>query len=601
MLDPYLSANIRQRIEQMYYAPVNEQARLEQLIRDPHFMASMSKHVGLFSDHGVLHVRDVARQILRVLEQAHGTLLPARSPIRLSRMKGYGVLVAYFHDIGMFDFSETGRAMHPEFAAHALFSPEMEEVLAAIWQENSGNLAWHLTNLAAQGILEQAPELVLREMLALCMAHSKSKVSVATLNDLCALREVMQKSLQHDLRALYLAQQRHKLDQRLARTAAGSVPAEKLATWRQRLARVEEEVERDAGRGNPDLDRYYQDFEREAFRWLRSPQPVLQALRQDVLDTLRALRCADALRQRGTLLTTSGHYEIFVDQHTANAVFGLRLGADRLFLLELIDPIAAGEANVASSELDPACDLRISFHRGAFTNKGATEHAAYSAALVVHDIQQDVLGSFVRDRDDPEAMKVKAAGDLRILLEETDDNPGFVEKVRAQLMAIDPPVGAKVRVAPSLKLASERERALYLEAPPLDWTVPARQVLLDKVAESGHLVQGIDLDRAFADVKEISLERGQVLLDAGAPAAFVYIPLDPGLRIIPESGHTSFVVQPWMPLGATGVIRGAPRNATVQAEQDVRLLMIPKTVYLRRWHHTHSPQSFSEAVGRSKP
>ena len=94
----------------------------------------------------------------------------------------------------------------------------------------------------------------------------------------------------------------------------------------------------------------------------------------------------------------------------------------------------------------------------------------------------------------------------------------------------------------------------------------------------------------------IKLAPGQVLLDAGAPAAFVYIPLDPGLKIIPKSGVASFIMRPWMPLGVTGVIRGAPRSATVQAEEAVRLLMISTTVYLKHWHNTHSPASFKAAV-----
>lgn len=185
---------------------------------------------------------------------------------------------------------------------------------------------------------------------------------------------------------------------------------------------------------------------------------------------------------------------------------------------------------------------------------------------------------------------------MQIVLEETDDNLSFAELVRDQLSELDPAAGARIRIAPSLNLASERERDLYLYAPPLDWDLPARQTLLDKVGASGHLVDKIDQEQAFLDVKVIELEPGQVLLDAGASAAFVYIPLDPGLKILPESGYASFVVQPWMPLGVTGVIRGAPRNATVQAEQAVSLLMIPKSTYLKHWHRTHSPKSFKEAV-----
>ncbi len=593
-VEAFVSARIRQRIEQMYYARVNVQARLEHLMRDPAFLPNLGRHVGLFSDHGIVHVRDVARQILQVLERAHGRIIPTRSALRLSRMKGYGALVAYLHDIGMRDFSEFGRRMHPEFAARALFSAELQDVFEAIWEENSGNLAWHLTNLTSRTDLGQPAALILREMLAMSICHSKSKVPSQLLNDLPALRGVMLDSIGADLHALYEHQQNQKHPRSSSAAAPGPEGVREPA-GAEGAHRRHQEVH------NPDLTAYYDDFGSQAFQWLITDQHEFAELQQDVIDTLRALRCADALRQRGTLLTTSGEYEIFVDQRTANAVFGLRLGADQLYLLELPDEIAGGEANIASSELDPQCDLRISFHRGAFSNRGATARAARSAARVVYDIQQDVIGSWERALSPAGRTALRRAADMKIMLEETDDNPMFVDRVAENLAEMDATVGQRVRSVPSLNLASERERDLYLDAPGLDWDLPSRQSLLRKLADSGHLVDQIEPQHAFADVKEIELEPGQVLLDAGALAAFVYIPLDPGLKIIPDSGHASFLVEPWMPLGVTAVIRGATRSATVRAESAVRLLMIPKSVYLRHWHSTHSPQSFAETVNWISP
>jgi hypothetical protein len=63
---------------------------------------------------------------------------------------------------------------------------------------------------------------------------------------------------------------------------------------------------------------------------------------------------------------------------------------------------------------------------------------------------------------------------------------------------------------------------------------------------------------------------------------------------VPLGGYQPFFVQAWMPLGVTGVIRGAVRNATIVATQELTLLMIPKDVYLKRWHHTYSPQEFAQ-------
>ena len=128
-LDPFLPFGLRQEIEQRYYAPVNRQSRLEYLRRDPAFLAEPERHVALFSDHGVVHVRDVAQQIVRVLSAAHGLLIPARPAERFTRMQALGVLLAYWHDVGMTDFSRFGRKMHPEYASQLIFAPEMDEWL----------------------------------------------------------------------------------------------------------------------------------------------------------------------------------------------------------------------------------------------------------------------------------------------------------------------------------------------------------------------------------------------------------------------------------------------------------------------------------------
>ena len=102
-LDQCIAPHIRLAIEQQFYARINAQAQLQQALKDPLFLQNPSAHVALFADHGVVHVRDVAQQILQVLEAIHGVLIPARAAERFSWMKSYGVLVAYAHDIGMID------------------------------------------------------------------------------------------------------------------------------------------------------------------------------------------------------------------------------------------------------------------------------------------------------------------------------------------------------------------------------------------------------------------------------------------------------------------------------------------------------------------
>ena len=300
-LNDYLPESVRSWVETRYYSRVNTQARFENLIQDPSFWIEPGKHVGLFSDHGVVHVRDVARQILQVLDAVHGRLILARPAERFDGfMKGYGVTLAFLHDIGMADFSAFGRVMHPECAAQAVFTPEFDELIGTIWTQDCGGMAGRLQSLARAGSLAQPPETVMHEILALSMGHSKSKVPVSALNDPARLRAVVQTAVGTDLQTLYHRQQN-----------ATGAPAQGAAGI---------------------VGRHYRDFECDSFRWLVSGGAEVRALVDDVVDTLRALRVADALRQRGTVQKTSGGYEVFISQQTGGAVYALRLGNDQLYL-----------------------------------------------------------------------------------------------------------------------------------------------------------------------------------------------------------------------------------------------------------------------------
>ena len=79
-LDRYLSPAVRSTIEQRYYARINAQSRLSAALQNPAFLSGLAGHVALFADHGVVHVRDTAQQIVQVLSVLNGVLIPARAP-----------------------------------------------------------------------------------------------------------------------------------------------------------------------------------------------------------------------------------------------------------------------------------------------------------------------------------------------------------------------------------------------------------------------------------------------------------------------------------------------------------------------------------------
>ena len=566
----YLSTYVRGRIEQAYYARVNEQAKLENLIRDPLFMQNAAKHPAFFSDHGVVHVRDVAKQILRVLHTVNGVLIPHRNQQHMeSFLYGYGVALAYLHDIGMSDLSSFGRAIHPEFASQSVFDGSLDDVVTTMWNDNCGNVAWHLTRLFKAGALRRNPEIVFRELLAMSIGHSKSKVPISVLDDPAALRKQMQAVISHNLRHLYEQQQIAKGKTLPEDFSFDEEPPEYLA-------------------------KFYSDFERESFDWMTDKSEGSRQFVNDVIDTLRALRCADAFRQRGTVEKTSGGYEIFTSQKTGNCVIALWLGEKRLFLMELPDnPDGAGESNIASSEFNSEGNLRISFHRGAFDNQEAQSRSARSSAYVIGDLLRDTVDSFWRARPIP---SVKTSKEILILLESTDDDPHFTELVREQLCQLDPKFTDQIQITPSLRNVSELERAHYLAAKDLDWDTGRRQAVLDKINQAGQKLTNFDAIEGFKHVKLAELRAGEKLIEAGAPSSFVYFPLGDGLKIIPLGGYRSFSVTAWMPLGTTGVIRGDVRNADIVAEQSLSLLILPKEVYLRYWYVPYSPMELKNLL-----
>ena len=573
-LDIYLPDRIRNWLEETYYKPINQRATLEYLsAHGREFL--VESPAALYSDHGIVHVRDVATRVLEVLDVINGVLIPARPPRDLNMfMKSYGVLLAYLHDIGMREFTPFARRMHPELASQFIFSPDFDAVVNETWSENYGNLAWRLLTLSRRDELSQPPEIVLRELMALCVCHSKSKVLASVLNQPARLRAVLQQSVGMDLHVLYELQE----------NGAGISSLAMPSGARRRL----------------ELDRYYADFESESFRWMVTGTPGAMRLLQDAMDTVRALRCADALRQRGTVQKTSGGYEIFVSQQTANALCSLRFGDDRLYLMELDQPLSAGEANIAGSALMHEGDLRVAFHRGSFTEPDATERAAGYAAVVLDDIYEDVVGSFRYPLDDAVFNELsrpsRTAEQVNLLLENTDDNPDFVAQVIRQLRAINPPAAARCCAVPSLQNSTLLESTRYLNAVEIDWDRAQRKALLDKIQASGQKIDQIDIEHAFQHVRESTLEAGEILIEAGTAAGFVYLPLGDGLHITPLGGYQSLSIKGWFPVGSTGVIRGAARNAQVIAGQKIVVLIIPKEVYLRYWYWPYTFQEVRDLI-----
>jgi len=501
-------------------------------------------------------------------------------------MKAFGFIMVYLHDIGMRNFSAFGRAIHPEFAAQEVFTEAFDEIIDQIWSDNIGDLAWRISSLLDSGDIGGDPKTIIRECLALSLTHSKSKVPIAVMNDPVRLRRALMESIGTPLHLGYLKYCLKKAERLHKETPGRDVTIAKARkALEEYLVSEGAQLETDAH-----VARHYQNFEADSFSWIVASGARAREFLLDITDALRCVRAADSLRQRGTTFKTSGGCEIFVDQHSANAIFALRTEDNsKMVLLQSQELISAGEANLGSSAITPDGNLRVTFNRGAFTQPGAVDLAVESVVFVIHDIQADAVQSFDRHGPLTEGMPrpPKAASEMRIIIEGVHDNHEFARKVCALIRAKHPEIAHRTETAPSLQGVREQERDLYMSGRPVHWERRERQRLLDDLVRFGHRSTTMNVDKAFKHTRLVSVRSGDVVLEAGTPPGFVFIPLDEGLRIAPLGGYQTVPAPSRVPLGNTGVIRGDVRNARVFAEKAVELLMIPKDVYLDEWHATY--------------
>lgn len=592
----YLPEAFRKYIESNFYAKIAEKARLKNLKNDKAFLKNPAKHIALYSDHGTVHVRDVANQILEVIHRVNGVLIPERDYSNLEFIRAYGLHLAYLHDIGMVDFSDFGRFMHPEFAAQYVFQAPFNDILELLWQENSGNIPWQLLSLFKKNYSETQIKTIFREILALSVGHSKSKMPIEVINNPELLRARMQWILSSPLERLYVEQKVVKFKKQLQ----GATSEKEQLKIKKKLERFEKKQGNIVTTSSLPLDKYYEDFDKEAFHWLLSEDPAIQKFVINILDSIRCLRAADALRQRGTVLRTSAGYEIFVDQKSANAIYALRSeNNEELYLLESKKPINAGEANLASSELDRDGDLRISFHKGLFQNAKITQKAAHNAAITIDDIQADTLQSFIRNTElDAKLFKApkKASAAIKIRIEGVDDNEHFAELVCKTLRDLSPSITDRLETTISLQGAELKEVKRYLNGVDLKnrfKTKKALQKMLEKIPKGSLNMVDVNWNAALKDLRVVKIKSGEMLIQSGSPSGFVYIPLANGLKVFPLGGYESTPAPSGVPIGNTGVIRGSVRNANVFAERNLELLIIPKETYLNYWYTPHSSKTLA--------
>jgi len=564
-LDVLLDPTVRAELERRYWHPIEALTTIEVLTADERFFADPGRHFGLFSDHGVVHVRDVAVRSAALIRQVNGVLVAGRDESRLSFMAAFVVAAAYLHDIGMVDTSPHGRRVHADYAAQEPFQLRFDDLADRLWKHDGSLLRDRIEQVS---VVQQRPvdgETVLRELLSLALCHSKSAVPAALLDDRGALATRLRRSIFTSLSAL---------------------------------------AERDRTTSTAPIGpavRFYDEPLTDSYRWLEGTSRLERELADDAIDALRVLRAADALRQRGTTLRTTSGFEVFVDASTGYSVFGLRC-ADRskVIYLRVGNMLSSGEANVADAHVTPAGDLRIAFHRGSFSNAAASGFAATAAATVVADIAADVLLSF--DAATPAvglSPPMVLTGEARLELVRPTDHPTFAATVLADLCERFPAMATRAVIVeddddePPPAEPSWRERG-----EPVHSGSALADLLLRQLEQSGLRTERIDRNAAFEGIRRISVARGETVITAGCAASFVLVPMEEGLAVVSLGGYRRQPGRPWVPVGVTGVIRGAERNSVIVAERALDVILIPGATFAEHWFHPFDEVEVREIAQR---
>lgn len=561
-LDTHIPRDLRLLLEDSLWRPIESRSTLEVLCEDPVFLADPGSHPAMFADHGVVHVRDVATGVVRLAETMNGLLLPERPPERVTFMQTLGVALAYIHDVGMVDMTPVGRAVHAVYAAHVAFTPDVDPLVGHLLA--AGPVRERLEAIERAAPFVVGVDTVVREALSLAAAHSKSTVPGDVLADPDLLVERM-------------------------RWIIGTSMAE------HRIAAGGRADDPGAWAGSVGVDH---PCPAQAFSWLAADTGPQADFAHDVIDTVRVLRAADVLRQRGASLRTSGGYEVFFDARTGYAVCTLRTADGRsAYLVTYADERGAGEANISMATVTRRGDLRVAFHRGSFRGAAAAQHAAASVADAILDIWADIGPSFQQVRARGLPAPTRAAADMMIHLERPDAEPGFAELVAEVLRARSPELTDVVMVVADIESAHPAERERYEHACTVDPHGPLAERILAHAAEHGSDTSHIDRSVAFTGARCARVTAGERLVTAGSFPAFVYIPVSPGLTVHPVGGYPSAPLHPWVPVGVTGAVRRSPRNAEIVAEREVEVLMIPSEEFVDEWLRPLTPGQLRDLLG----
>jgi hypothetical protein len=177
-------------------------------------------------------------------------------------------------------------------------------------------------------------------------------------------------------------------------------------------------------------------------------------------------------------------------------------------------------------------------------------------------------------------------------VERPRDNPDFANLVARLVAAVHPESAGRISAVES-ELASpegatQQEWRRFHGGAAVDPRSKEARHCLEQLAQSGAKVDGLELDEAFADLRRVRVAAGEIVMTAGSPSGFVYIPTAPGLRVAADRRVSGGRVESMGAGRHDGSDRRAERNGDVTAELELELLVIPGDRYVRTWFRPYA-------------
>ena len=320
------------------------------------------------------------------------------------------------------------------------------------------------------------------------------------------------------------------------------------------------------------------------FEWL-SPQSSILVLKVVRIFKLLHLTFFNNIKNKHY-----GSFQAFLSFENGNVIYYLNFQKHE-YLLAGDSTLIAGNANIGFTSFYSQDRITCKFASGQFADNYATQQAAFAAAFRLNELLENYL---LIDPNLPEKMGYHP---LHLTLEAPKDTSLFAENGLEQLIYFNPAFSAHISVVPAL---DERNRERYFMGKDPILSDEFITDLEAKMHAAGSKSNRHLSAKAFKQVKIIHLNPQDILFSENEESLFIFIAMNEGLRGFSKRNPSlAFHPKPWTPIGHIGAIQNAPRLASIVADAEVELLMIPETVYLEFWRIEYNDSELSALINNA--